>query len=153
MALALGTMLLMLVSVLANEAYLQRRRSGRCLAGRRGRLQRHGGRADRASPVTLLCWQDLKTRPVPGELGSRRRRRGESLDSRAWLDVARLLGVACLSMRTIGGWRLIQRLRFGALVEVPEAVYANFLRLRERLGITRQVSLPVSPNIFKGHSR
>jgi beta-lactamase regulating signal transducer with metallopeptidase domain len=64
-----------------------------------------------------------------------------------WLDVAWLLGVACLSTRTIGGWRLIQRLRRSALVEVPEAVYANFVRQCERLGITRQVSLRISEHI------
>jgi hypothetical protein len=50
-------------------------------------------------------------------------------------------------MRTIGGWRLIQRLRRSALVQAPEAVYANFLRLRERLGITRQVSLRIAEHI------
>ncbi len=64
-----------------------------------------------------------------------------------WLDVAWLLGVACLSTRTIGGWRLIQRLRRSALVEAPEAVYANFVRLCEQLGITRQVSLRISEQI------
>jgi hypothetical protein len=64
-----------------------------------------------------------------------------------WLDVAWLLGVACLSTRTIGGWRLIQRLRRSALVEAPEAACANFVRLCERLGITRQVDLYISQHI------
>ena len=64
-----------------------------------------------------------------------------------WLDVAWLLGVACLSIRTIGGWRLIERLRRSALVEAPEAVLAAFVRLRERLGITSPVSLRISEHV------
>jgi Zn-dependent protease with chaperone function len=64
-----------------------------------------------------------------------------------WLDVAWLLGVACLSMRTVCGWRLIHRLRRSALLEAPEVVYVNFVRLCERLGITRQVSLYISQHI------
>ena len=92
--------------------------------------------------MTLHRWQRLKTagattQPVLLHLSR----------FLPWLDVAWLLGVACLSMRTIGGWRLIQRLRRSALVEAPEAVYANFLRLRERLGITRHVSLRISEHI------
>ena len=64
-----------------------------------------------------------------------------------WLDFAWLLGVACLSTRTIGGWRLIQRLRRSALVEAPEAVHASFARLCKRLGIARHVSLRISEHI------
>ena len=64
-----------------------------------------------------------------------------------WLDVAWLLGVACLSIRTIGGWRMIERLRRSALVEAPEAVRANFVRLCQRLGITSQVSLRISGHV------
>ena len=64
-----------------------------------------------------------------------------------WLDVVWLLGVACLSTRTIGGWRMIERLRRSALVEAPEAVRANFVRLCQRLGITSQVSLRISGHV------
>ena len=64
-----------------------------------------------------------------------------------WLDFAWLLGVACLSTRTIGGWRLIHRLRRSALVEAPEAVQASFARLCKRLWITRHVSLRISEHI------
>jgi beta-lactamase regulating signal transducer with metallopeptidase domain len=64
-----------------------------------------------------------------------------------WLDVVWLLGVACLSTRTIGGWRLIERLRRNALVEAPEAVRANFARLCKRLGLTRNVSLRISQHV------
>ena len=64
-----------------------------------------------------------------------------------WLDIAWLLGVACLSARTIGGWRMIQRLRRRAQLEVPESVRANFAQLRKRLGITRPVSLRISDHV------
>jgi beta-lactamase regulating signal transducer with metallopeptidase domain len=64
-----------------------------------------------------------------------------------WLDVVWLLGVACLSTRTIGGWLLIERLRRSALVEAPEAVRANFARLCKRLGLTRNVSLRISQHV------
>jgi beta-lactamase regulating signal transducer with metallopeptidase domain len=64
-----------------------------------------------------------------------------------WVDIMWLLGVACLSTRTIGGWRLIQRLRRSALAEAPEAVRANFARLCKRLGLTRHVSLRISEHV------
>jgi beta-lactamase regulating signal transducer with metallopeptidase domain len=64
-----------------------------------------------------------------------------------WLDVAWLLGVACLSIRTIGGWRMIERLRRSALLEAPEAVLATFARLCERLGIASPVSLRISEHV------
>jgi beta-lactamase regulating signal transducer with metallopeptidase domain len=64
-----------------------------------------------------------------------------------WLDVVWLLGVACLSTRTIGGWRLIERLRRSALVEAPEAARANFARLCKRLGLIRHVSLRISEHV------
>jgi beta-lactamase regulating signal transducer with metallopeptidase domain len=64
-----------------------------------------------------------------------------------WLDVAWLLGVACLSIRTIGGWRMIERLRRSALLEAPESVCATFARLCERLAIARPVSLRISGHV------
>ncbi len=64
-----------------------------------------------------------------------------------WLDVVWLLGVACLSTRTIGGWWLIEQLRRSALAEAPEAARASFARLCKRLGLTRNVSLRISEHI------
>lgn len=64
-----------------------------------------------------------------------------------WLDVAWLLGVVCLSIRTIGGWRMIERLRRSALVEAPEAVRETFARLCERLGIASPVTLRISEHV------
>jgi beta-lactamase regulating signal transducer with metallopeptidase domain len=64
-----------------------------------------------------------------------------------WLDVVWLLGVALLSIRTIGGWRMIERLRRTALDEAPEAVRANFARLCKRLGINGHVTLRISAQV------
>jgi beta-lactamase regulating signal transducer with metallopeptidase domain len=64
-----------------------------------------------------------------------------------WLDFAWLLGVACLSTRTIGGWRLVERLRRSAIVEPPESVRVNFARLCKRFDITRHVTLRISPSV------
>ncbi|HTZ57029.1 MAG TPA: M56 family metallopeptidase [Acidobacteriaceae bacterium] len=64
-----------------------------------------------------------------------------------WLDFAWLLGVACLSTRTIGGWWLVQRLRRGALFQAPEVVRASFSRLCQRMGISRAVTLRISERV------
>src|ERR1700687_1181274 len=58
-----------------------------------------------------------------------------------WMDVVWLFGVACLSIRPIGGWCMLERLRRSATVEAPEVVRENFARLCKRLGITSRVSL------------
>jgi beta-lactamase regulating signal transducer with metallopeptidase domain len=136
--LALGTMLLMFVSVLATLAY----------------EETQGGSGLSASPSSFSSptWRTIES-SIPSDLASLaglKTAQPAALHMSQflpWLDVAWLLGVACLSMRTIGGWRLIQRLRRSALVEAPEAVYANFLRLCERLGITGQVSLRIAEHI------
>ncbi len=65
----------------------------------------------------------------------------------AWLDIAWLAGVACLSMRTLVGLQLIQRLRKRALMDAPEAVRESFAALCRHLAITRKVSLRVSEHI------
>jgi beta-lactamase regulating signal transducer with metallopeptidase domain len=136
--LALGTMLLMFVSVLATLSY----------------EETQGGSGLSASPSSFSSptWRTIES-SIPSDLASLaglKTAQPAALHMSQflpWLDVAWLLGVACLSMRTIGGWRLIQRLRRSALVEAPEAVYANFLRLCERLGITGQVSLRIAEHI------
>lgn len=140
--LALGTMLLMLVSALATFTY----------------EETQGGSGLSASPsaVSAPTWKTIGS-SISSDLAPLAEWKTAGATTQPptfqmsrflpWLDVAWLLGVVCLSMRTIGGWRLIQRLRRSALVEAPEAVYANFLRLCERLGITRQVSLRIAEHI------
>ena len=133
--LALGTMLLMLVSALATFAY-EETRGDTVLSSSPGAMVAIGSSiSSDLAPLTRTA--GATTQPVLLPLSR----------FLPWLDVAWLLGVACLSTRTIGGWRLIHRLRRSALLQPPEVVYANFVRLRERLGITRQVSLYISHHI------
>ena len=64
-----------------------------------------------------------------------------------WLDAAWLVGVLVLSIRTVGGWWLIQRLRRSGLTQVPEDVRSSLARLSQRMGIRRQIELRVSGRI------
>jgi beta-lactamase regulating signal transducer with metallopeptidase domain len=61
-----------------------------------------------------------------------------------WIDAIWLTGVLALSIRTVGGWWLIQRLRRSGLAQVPESVLDSFTRLSQRMGIRRQIELRVS---------
>jgi beta-lactamase regulating signal transducer with metallopeptidase domain len=58
-----------------------------------------------------------------------------------WLDAFWLLGVLCLSVRTVGGWWLLQHVRRNALVQVPASVLKTFTRLAARMGIRQHVDL------------
>jgi beta-lactamase regulating signal transducer with metallopeptidase domain len=64
-----------------------------------------------------------------------------------WIDAAWLVGVMILSLRTIGGWMLIRRLRMSAMVEIPESVRATFNHLLERMEIRRRIDLFVCERI------
>ena len=64
-----------------------------------------------------------------------------------WLDAAWFLGVLVLSIRTVGGWWLIRRLRRSGLAQVPESVRSSLARLSQRMGIRRQIELLVSGRI------
>jgi beta-lactamase regulating signal transducer with metallopeptidase domain len=139
--LALGTMLLMLVSALATFVYEETR-------GDTGLSSSPAFSSPAMVAIGSSISSDLA--PLAGLKAGGATTQPVLLDlSRflPWLDVAWLLGVACLSTRTIGGWRLIHRLRRSALLKAPEAVQQNFVWLCERLGITRQVSLYISHHI------
>jgi beta-lactamase regulating signal transducer with metallopeptidase domain len=140
--LAMGTLLLMLLCALATFTYEE-------TLGDTGLSSSPGAFSSTAmTAIGASISSDLV--PLAGLKPAGSRSQAAPLDlSRflPWLDIAWLLGVACLSTRTIGGWRLIQRLRRSALVEAPEAAHANFVRLCERLGITRQVNLYISQHI------
>ncbi len=64
-----------------------------------------------------------------------------------WLDAMWLLGVLCLSARTVGGWWLIQRLRNTSLARVPAYAQESFARLSLRFGIRRPIDLRISGRI------
>jgi beta-lactamase regulating signal transducer with metallopeptidase domain len=133
--LALATMLLMLISALATFAYEETR--GDAALSSSPAAFSSPAMAAIGSSISGLKTAGTATPPVLLPLSR----------FMPWLDVAWLLGVACLSTRTIGGWWLIHRLRRSMVLKAPEAVYANFVCLCERLGITRQVSLYISHHI------
>jgi len=64
-----------------------------------------------------------------------------------WIDAMWLAGVLILSLRTVGGWMLIRRLRLSSMVEVPESVRSAFDRLAQRMGIVRRIDLMVCERI------
>ena len=133
--LALATMLLMLISALATFAYEETRGD----AALSSSPAAFSSQAMAAIGSSISGLKTAGTTTPPALLPLSR--------FMPWLDVAWLLGVACLSTRTIGGWWLIHRLRRSMVLKAPEAVYANFVCLCERLGITRQVSLYISHHI------
>jgi beta-lactamase regulating signal transducer with metallopeptidase domain len=65
------------------------------------------------------------------------------------IDGLWLLGVLTLSLRSVGGWWLIQRLRASAMVEASAAVQSSFRRIWAALGLRRPVMLRVS-NVIAG---
>jgi beta-lactamase regulating signal transducer with metallopeptidase domain len=140
--LALGTMLLMFVSALATFAYEETR----------GDIGLSSSPGAFSSPAVVAIGSSISSElaPLAGAKTVGATTQLVPLDlSRLlpWLDAAWLLGVACLSTRTIGGCRLIHRLRRSVLLQAPEAVCANFACVCERLGITRQVGLYISHHI------
>jgi beta-lactamase regulating signal transducer with metallopeptidase domain len=60
------------------------------------------------------------------------------------IDAFWLIGVIVLSIRSLGGWWLIQRLRASATIEAPAALQAGFQRICAALGLRRPVLLRVS---------
>jgi beta-lactamase regulating signal transducer with metallopeptidase domain len=64
-----------------------------------------------------------------------------------FIDGLWLLGVLTLSLRSLGGWWLIRRLRATATVEASAAVMISFRRISAALGLHRQVLLRVSSAI------
>jgi beta-lactamase regulating signal transducer with metallopeptidase domain len=64
-----------------------------------------------------------------------------------FIDGLWLIGVLALSLRSLGGWWLIQRLRASATVEASAAVQASFRRISDALGLRRRVLLRVSSAI------
>lgn len=64
-----------------------------------------------------------------------------------WIDGFWMVGVVVLSLRSLGGWWLIQRLRRTSDVDVPEAVGASFARIAKALGLHRVATLRVSSAI------
>jgi len=64
-----------------------------------------------------------------------------------WIDGFWLMGVFVLSLRSLGGWWLIRRLRASANSAIPAAVSASFQRIASALGLRRPIELAVSGNV------
>jgi beta-lactamase regulating signal transducer with metallopeptidase domain len=64
-----------------------------------------------------------------------------------WIDAMWLAGVLILSLRTVGGWMLIRRLRMSSMIEIPENVRSAFDRLAQKMGIVRRLDLLVCERI------
>lgn len=64
-----------------------------------------------------------------------------------WIDGLWLAGVLALSIRSLGGWWYLRRLRLAAIAHAPDAVRASFDRISAALGLTRSVALRLSSAI------
>jgi beta-lactamase regulating signal transducer with metallopeptidase domain len=64
-----------------------------------------------------------------------------------WIDGLWVVGVLVLSLRSLGGWWLIQRLRKTASVDVPDAAWTAFGRIARALDLDGAVSLRISSAI------
>ena len=64
-----------------------------------------------------------------------------------WIDGFWVLGVVVLSVRSLGGWWVIQRLRATAIAEAPETLRASFWRIHAAMGLSKPVLLRVSSAI------
>ena len=61
-----------------------------------------------------------------------------------WLDGVWMLGVIGLSMRSLGGWLWLQRLRRSATQAAPEAIQARFQKVCAKVGIAHVPKLRIS---------
>ena len=64
-----------------------------------------------------------------------------------WIDGFWLAGVFALSLRSLGGWWIIRRLRASASTAIPAAAFQSFQRIASALGIERPVVLAISNSV------
>jgi beta-lactamase regulating signal transducer with metallopeptidase domain len=64
-----------------------------------------------------------------------------------WIDGVWLVGVFTLSVRSLGGWWYLRRLRFASTIEAPDSVAAAFRRISQVLGLSRGITLRLSTAI------
>ena len=68
-------------------------------------------------------------------------------DVMPYLDAFWLVGVFCLTLRTIGGWWLIRKLRHSSLQKASHTLRIGLDRIRLQMGIPRFVDLRLSSRI------
>jgi beta-lactamase regulating signal transducer with metallopeptidase domain len=99
-------------------------------------------------PGSAPASRDLPHTMEPGRLAAQFAPSGFSLASvLPWVDGIWIAGVLALSLRSLGGWWFIQRLRTSARTQPPAAIHASFLRICAALGLRRSVLLRVSNSI------
>ena len=64
-----------------------------------------------------------------------------------WIDGLWIAGVLALSIRSLGGWWHLRRLRQSAVTQAPAAIRASFDRICSALGLQRIVALRISSAI------
>ncbi|MGA8087105.1 MAG: M56 family metallopeptidase [Terracidiphilus sp.] len=64
-----------------------------------------------------------------------------------WIDALWLIGVFALSVRSLGGWWYLRRLRLASTIEAPVSVSAAFQRISKILGLSRAITLRLSTAI------
>ncbi len=64
-----------------------------------------------------------------------------------WIDGLWLIGVFALSVRSLGGWWYLRRLRLTSTLEAPAPVVAAFQRISKILGLSRAITLRLSTAI------
>ena len=85
---------------------------------------------------------------APGFIASQPEVRGITLPSLLpWIDGLWLTGVLVLSIRSLGGWWFLRRIRLCALTTVPPAIQGSFDRICRALGLHRLVALRISTAI------
>ena len=100
-----------------------------------------------AAPFASLA-ADLPHTKAPGTFATQSEPSSISLSELLpWIDGLWLAGVLALSVRSLGGWWYLRRLRLAAMDQAPAAVRASFDRICAALGLTRKISLRLSSAI------
>ena len=123
-ALAVGALVLMLVSPVATFMWLRAQAYPAVRTGAEGALTWAGTPTQNATALS-------GSRAPVAESGT------EQPTAMLWLVEAWFLGVLLLSLRTAGGLILIERLRRREIKRVGEELYAKCLALQRRMGIER----------------
>lgn len=100
--------------------------------------------ADFAAPIAA----DFPRTTAPGTISANPEPAHMSLEELLpWIDGIWLAGVLALSVRSLGGWWYLRRLRLAAITQAPDAVRVSFERICAALGLTRRIALRLSSAI------
>ena len=93
----------------------------------------------KSSPLAAAAWSTARGRTVAAGGSARRTSLAPSLDALPWLVEAWLLGVAFFSLRSAGGFLLLERERRKQSPVVNDRVLEICLTLQNRFGLTRAI--------------